>query len=92
MSNLISKNELKQEIEKWYAMKHSNLDSASHDILIKIIDEFSSVEPERKTGKWIPVYDDNGRCCDFRCSACNGADEYGSKFCPNCGAKMEASK
>ena len=53
------------------------------------IETLPSVEPERKPGKWIPVYDDNGRCSDFRCSACNGADEYGSKFCPNCGVKME---
>lgn len=55
---------------------------------LKRLYELPSAEPERKPGKWIPVYDDNGRCSDFRCSACNGADEYGSKFCPNCGAKM----
>ena len=64
-------------------IKDSTTDSSTTD------SDSTTVEPERKTGKWIPVYDDNGRCSDFRCSACNGADEYGSKFCPNCGAKME---
>lgn len=49
-----------------------------------------SVEPERKTAHWIPVYDSTGKLIEFwRCSACNGADEYGSHFCSDCGAKME---
>ena len=58
-------------------------------VAIEALRNLPPVEPERKTGKWIPVYDDNGRCHNFRCSACNSADEHDSKFCPNCGAKME---
>ena len=26
---------------------------------------------------------------DFKCSICNELNEYGTAFCPHCGAKME---
>ena len=45
-----------------------------------------SIEPERKTGKWIK------RALGWKCSNCNlctndrGADDF--NFCPNCGADM----
>ena len=47
-----------------------------------------SVEPERKTGKWI----DDGDGC-FKCSKCNTAFCWSSRilasnFCPECGADM----
>ena len=53
----------------------------------KIIDA-PSVEPERKTGKWIPQYDYFGYVTRWRCSECDEIN-YRSKFCPDCGANME---
>lgn len=31
-------------------------------------------------------------CYIFRCPACNACSPYVSKFCPNCGAKMDGGK
>jgi len=50
-------------------------------------------EQEAKTGKWIPVTNGRGGlecsiCHDYAPSYQNGT-EYLSKYCPNCGAKME---
>lgn len=53
-------------------------------------------EPERKTGKWIPVMNGRGRHC---CNRCNGyapsyknGDENLSDFCPDCGADMRTKE
>ena len=43
-----------------------------------------SVQPEQKTGQWIPNRHTDAVLCS-ECKKCFG-DE--SKFCPNCGAKM----
>lgn len=55
---------------------------------LKAYREAPSVEPERKTGKWI----DDGDGC-FKCSKCNTAFCWSSRilasnFCPECGADM----
>lgn len=46
-----------------------------------------------KRGKWIDRYDEDDKPFFKRkyvCSACGGWNTYGkSKYCPNCGAKME---
>lgn len=45
------------------------------------IEEASTIEPERKTGKWI----------DCKCSACGyGVEPWNNTpYCPNCGAYNE---
>lgn len=63
---------------------------------IRDIDEQPTVEPEQRTGKWIPQ-DHNKRVGNIStcvyyyptCSECGqvGNDTY--KYCPHCGAKME---
>lgn len=51
-------------------------------------------EQEMKAGKWIPVTNGRG---GMECSICHdyapsyqSCEEYLSKYCPNCGAKMES--
>lgn len=44
-----------------------------------------SVQPEQKTGQWIPNKHTDTVLCS-QCGKCNG-DEY--NYCPHCGAKME---
>lgn len=69
--------------------------------LIRAIQELSSVKPqEPNTGHWEYVqYDGNPNIGNWHCSECNrivsGAISavnpvYVYKYCPNCGAKMEA--
>ena len=45
-----------------------------------------SVEPERKTGKWEDC--SNG----WMCSECKHDVTYTTKYCPNCGTKMEVNE
>ena len=53
-----------------------------------LVDKSPTIEPERKTGKWILVTDNNGQHCV--CDHC-GEWKYHQrqKFCGECGAKME---
>lgn len=65
------------------------------DIAKKMIGKLPTAEPERKTGKWIPQTG-GGYCCS-QCGRYALHDVDGnfallftkSKYCPNCGAKME---
>ena len=59
----------------------------------QIIDEQPTVEPEHKTGRWIPTASGKGR---HECSRCHeyapcyqDGSEHLSTFCVLCGAKME---
>ena len=63
----------------------------------EVINKLPSIQPERKTGRWIPDNTDYYRT-KFICSACGESEEvptigfgYGTMwgYCPNCGAKME---
>ena len=52
-----------------------------------------SAQPERKKGKWIQIIKgEHGYSAgDFRCSVCEQPNpcHHLTKFCPNCGARME---
>ena len=56
--------------------------------------EVKRLEPKR--GEWIDRYDEDDKPFFKRkyvCSACGGRNTYGkSKYCPNCGAKMEVQE
>ena len=72
---------------------------------LDVIENLPSAEPERKKGKWIDEkinsYTSRTYCSECGNSApfiCASGDHYGrnmhgktnkTKFCPNCGAKME---
>lgn len=56
--------------------------------------EYKAQLPKR--GEWIDRYDEDDKPFFKRkyvCSACGGWNTYGkSKYCPNCGAKMEVQE
>ena len=54
---------------------------------IYMIENMPSVQPEQKTGYWFDV---GSLSC--RCSECGGKSNRESRYCPNCGAKMETEK
>ena len=51
-----------------------------------LIDEAPTVE-ERKHGHWIDIDLDTSIC-----SVCKKPQEYETKYCPECGAKMDGEK
>lgn len=57
------------------------------------IKRLPSVEPERKTGKWIEhkwAEEENGLLIsNWECNLCGMWERKTSDFCPSCGAKME---
>ena len=73
-------------------------DGQEHDgiTLQSIIDKMPTIEPERKTGKWIAKKDSWGEYVTtidrYKCSECGEYDPMKDNFCPNCGAKMEDEK
>lgn len=68
-------------------------DGQEHDgvTLQSIIDKMPTIEPERKTGKWITQ--EFGSWAE--CSECHELYDIPiaySNFCPNCGAKMNGGE
>ena len=61
----------------------------------QIIDEQPTIEPERKTGRWIDITTDESIDVEYKCSECGFEMFLWSNltnFCPNCGAKMEGGE
>lgn len=58
------------------------------------IGELPSVTPKPKTGKWIAIENEDMKIVGYYCSNCDlpMETEEKTKFCPNCGAKMEVSE
>lgn len=58
---------------------------------LEAIDNMPTVEPKRKTGKWIR---EGWEVVYLRCSVCGYRDyaEEHNNFCPNCGADMRGEK
>ena len=91
MSDLISRDEAIDVVQKWFDRIKLN-----GDICIDGLRSLSSAKPERKRGKWIGIDDYPHE--DWECNRCGGIvyetqtpyEEY--KYCPNCGAKMEVDK
>lgn len=62
------------------------------DVYEQIAEELPSVEPERKTGKWIKVVnpDTNEWAGGFKCSECDrDCIQMSMNYCANCGAPMK---
>lgn len=59
----------------------------------KAIVEAPTIEPERKTGKWLPHYcEEDGEKDGIECSECGSWYWCGGKtlnYCPDCGARMK---
>ena len=45
-----------------------------------------ALKQEPKTGQWIEMP------IGFKCSKCNELEDKTTKYCPNCGARMESEK
>lgn len=56
------------------------------DFLCKCVEGLPSVQLKPKTGHWIDTYEG---LSPFKCSECELLEFKRSKYCPNCGAKME---
>lgn len=60
-------------------------------IITEALNELPSVQPTQKVGKWGRKIVDGGYNADWICSSCGYKEmtDFPTKFCPNCGAKME---
>ena len=60
----------------------------------KELAKLPSVTPKTKTGKWIAIENEDMKIVGYYCSNCDlpMETEEKTKFCPNCGAKMEVSE
>lgn len=92
MSRLIDADALIDKYGDWYT--EEGTEEGYIGTIKGIVDSMPTIDPERKTGKWIPI---NG-AHQWKCSNCGeyiggGTDCTPSinKFCWNCGAKMEVS-
>lgn len=56
--------------------------------LKEIVRDLPPVTPKQRAGHWIEC-EDEVKCF---CSECKEISDYPTKFCPNCGAKMEEMK
>ena len=62
------------------------------DDMVRMIEKSPTIEPERKTGKWVRALDGNDG--HVRCDKCFKIYDWDTQaqyydFCPNCGARME---
>ena len=60
------------------------------DVYEEIVENLSSVQPERKKGKWIKGVGENGITTSEFCSCCRYENKHWCdwNFCPNCGADL----
>lgn len=58
------------------------------------LSELPSVSPQQRTGRWIAVENDEMKIAGYYCSECDlpMETENQTRFCPNCGAKMEVEE
>lgn len=84
MSRAIDALELKRSISAYVLCEDGKR-------IFDIIDEQPTIEPERKTGRWMPYEDEDGEHYGDTCSVCGEwyVMPFGeTNFCPNCGAYM----
>lgn len=87
MSDLIDRQAAIDEIARWIGY-------IDEDMILRIQTGLKKVPSAQRTGRWI----DDELICKARCSVCgeefswmdNDMDRFW--FCPNCGARMEASR
>lgn len=58
------------------------------DDVIHYVKTMPTIEPQRKTGKWINVTNDESLDEEYECSVCGYELFYSNptKYCPNCGS------
>lgn len=79
------------EREGWFLSRNRQVDSKTMVYEVKKPTEFSFIEPERETGKWIPhksVFGGLGEKV-YTCDQCGyNIGFHAENFCPRCGADM----
>lgn len=96
MPRYIDAEPLEDDFQEWYKLFAWDDGGVEKSILaraIHIIQDAPTIEPKRKTGKWI--YDEERGATGIYaiCSACDESiyQTGDFKFCPNCGADMRGN-
>ena len=81
-------------ISRAEALKHSHIeyddDGDGHRVVyFEDIEELPSVAQPPKIGLWIKMGEG---FTPYKCSECGAIEFKQSKYCPNCGAKMEVEE
>ncbi len=89
MSRLVDADALMKEFAEF--VKDSNnsdfADVPTWNDAVSLVGSAPTIEPERKTGRWIHEKEMQCSCCGFTCD-----DPYylgAANYCPECGVKME---
>lgn len=63
-----------------------------YDTLNEVYERLSKLLPvnTKKTGRWIKKFEDEEE--RYYCTVCRDYEYFPSKYCPNCGAKMEVKE
>lgn len=64
------------------------------DDMYEGLEQLPSAQPERKTGRWINITNEESLDEEYKCSLCGWELFLWSKltnYCPNCGCKMEVT-
>lgn len=93
MSDLISRQAAIKAVESLPNCYNGYSDTYDKSCIIGLLEELPSAQPERKTGKWIFVRDEEAGNALYMCSECGKGDihapEVKVSYCWNCGAQME---
>jgi hypothetical protein len=100
MSDLISRQQAIDAVEKsMYENPHENeihrgMHDHEHRHFLTILMGLPSIQPERKTGRWIQLTCDSAEW--WYCSECNEKVQMNPwmkyNYCPNCGADMRGEQ
>lgn len=102
MSDLIDRQKALDALK--YEMKYGAvIDGCGLDTAYDVIENLSSAEPERKTGKWIEreVFESKGQVEELQSAKCSVCGKYHTTpylyyfdnypYCPSCGADMRGN-
>ena len=76
--------------EAWVKLEKREID---HINITKLINETPTADVvEVLHGEWIPTGGETLFLREFRCNRCKSRQLGNTKYCPNCGAKMDRKK
>lgn len=79
MDDLISRQAVISELKKYVDYSDDGEQEINSDIVFITLKEFPSAE---RRGRWV----------DLKCDQCGQVDMSKPNYCPNCGARMEATE
>ena len=89
MEDLISRQAVQDYIAKYLSQYLYDDVREAVEVIDEYIGELPSVTPQPKTGHWIDMDEGFSPC---ECSECKSVEFIKSKYCPNCGARMESEE